>query len=261
MLLASPCFALLCSALSSVSCPITWPRRPWRYPSQFATITTLQVYPARQLIAMSYAGRQMSQLAPMRGWSCSPPPYPVSAHQLREPRRITIIDHTGTYRQSPQGVLVKPSNDDSCIAASASASVVTQTVFMSGDGSGSEAHLTNGLDDKALLILSVCFGILAFGALALAVFLYSRLRQARRARMRGPRFPLVDEDFTHEYAGVTSREGSLPGSALGSASGVAPGAAHFGALANRRDAEKARENRHTTMFEKLPPSPDASHGE
>lgn len=143
---------------------------------------------------------------------------------------------------------------------------------MSGDGRGSEAHLSNGLDDKALLILSICFGILAFGGLALAVLLYSRLRQARRARMRGPRFALVDDDWQNVQAfnGGDSRRGSA-GNMLAGSAAASSFAVGVGALAARRtngqdsDEKTPSSGRSsaagTHIHEKPPPSPDTSLGE
>jgi hypothetical protein len=161
--------------------------------------------------------------------------------------------------------MVQPSDDDTCLESSQTASVVTQTVFMSGDGKGSEAHLSNGLDDKALLILSICFGILAFGALALAVLLYSRLRQARRARMRGgKRFSLVDDDYQQTSAFAGPRRAS--GAALAAGPGAAFGALATGAMKERRNEQtKAGAGRRESNFESRekggPPSPNTSLGE
>ncbi|KAK9895979.1 hypothetical protein P389DRAFT_72819 [Cystobasidium minutum MCA 4210] len=182
---------------------------------------------------------------------------------------ITIIDHTGTYRQSPQGVLVQPSDDDSCLAPDSDATVVTQTVFMSGDGQGSEAHLGNGLDDKALLILSICFGILAFAGLAIAVLLFSKLRQARRARMRGPRFSLVDDDWQHGQGFKYGRRGSIENMISGNSATASAFGAGVAAFAGKKSKdsdpnEKARGARTVSAintFEKSPLSPDTLLGE
>lgn len=176
------------------------------------------------------------------------------------------MDHSGAYRQSPQGVMVQPSDDDSCLESSQTASVVTQTVFMSGDGKGSEAHLSNGLDDKALLILSICFGILAFAALALAVLLYSRLRQARRARMRGgKRFSLVDDDY-HQSSAFDGPRNRASNAAMAAGSGAAFGAMATGAMKERRNEKTTagagrRESNYEGREKGGLPSPNTSLGE
>jgi len=134
---------------------------------------------------------------------------------------------------------------------------------MSGDGRGSEAHLSNGLDDKALLILSICFGILAFAALALAVMLYSRLRQARRARMRGgTRFSLVDDEYQQSSAFVP-RRGSGSVATLAGIAGAGAGALAAGAMQENRN-EKIQTGRRESTFEREKgslPSPNTSLGE
>jgi hypothetical protein len=169
--------------------------------------------------------------------------------------------------------MVQGSSNSSCLDAQKTASVITQTVFMAGDGQGSEAHLSNGLDDKALLILSICFGILAFGALALATFLFSRLRQARRARGTGPRFSLAEDEYLD--GGSAYDQGSRRGSAiaaakLGTSSSTgfgAPGAQRYNERTIMPIPESVLEKSHPTQRssvvyrEKTPPSPDTSYGE
>lgn len=154
------------------------------------------------------------------------------------------------------------SGDDSCLDNAKTASVITQTVFMSGDGAGSEAHISTGLDDKALLILSVCFGILAFGSLAMAVFLYSKLRQARRARMRGPRFSLADEDIqgTNSYA---SRRSSMGDPTAFAAGMISKDDRTLKSIETEQIARSTQLKREASGYiaEKSRGSPDTSYGE
>ena len=51
------------------------------------------------------------------------------------------------------------------------------------------------LDDRSLLITAIVFGILFFAAAAGLLYLYSILRQTRKARFqRGPRFDMADDE-------------------------------------------------------------------
>lgn len=104
---------------------------------------------------------------------------------------MTLVDHTGTYRQTTTGVVVQPSDDSSCLDNAKTAAVVTQTVYMSGEGNA--YYKASGLDGRSLTIMTIVFGICFFIALAGALYIFSLLRQARKIK-RGPRFSLAEED-------------------------------------------------------------------
>lgn len=124
----------------------------------------------------------------------------------------------------------------------------------------------SALDSRSLLIVAVLFGVLFFAALAGALYLYSLLNNARRARLRGPRrFNLVDDDAS-SFAGS---EG-LGGGATVAAAGAAGMAAAAGVKRHRRvsslsdtsdivpTAAFADKNR---QYEKEAPSPTSTQGE
>lgn len=127
------------------------------------------------------------------------------------------VDHSGTYKQSSQGTIVAPSNDDSCLDNSKTAAIVTQTVFMSSGG-----RVGTGLDDKSLLILTVVFAVAFFTAAAGVVYLFSKLRQTRRTRGgQGSRFALTNEDFDSMHSGESLHEGPEYGTGYMAASSAA----------------------------------------
>jgi len=120
---------------------------------------------------------------------------------------ITLVDHSGTYKQSSYGTVVAESDDASCLDNSQTAAVVTQTVFMNSGG-----KVGTGLDDRSLLILAVVFGLLFFSCAAGMVYLFSKLRQTRRLKGgRGQRFAMTNEDFdsvfSRESAGDSLQQG------------------------------------------------------
>lgn len=177
---------------------------------------------------------------------------------------ITLVDHTGTYRQSSEPALVEASEDASCLDSVRTAEFVTQTVYMNQNGVATNRG--SALDSRSLLIVAVLFGVLFFAALAGALYLYSLLNNARRARLRGPRrFNLVDDDAS-SFAGS---EG-LGGAATAAAAGAAGMAAAAGAKRHRRvsslsdtsdfapTAVYADKNR---QYEKEATSPTSTHGE
>jgi len=177
---------------------------------------------------------------------------------------ITLVDHTGTYRQVTEPALVETSDDASCLDSARTAEFVTQTVYMNPNGVATNRG--SALDSRSLLIVAVLFGVLFFAALAGALYLYSLLNNARRARLRGPRrFNLVDDDAS-SFAGS---EG-LGGGATVAAAGAAGMAAAAGVKRHRRvsslsdtsdfvpTAAFADKNR---QYEKEAPSPTSTHGE
>lgn len=129
--------------------------------------------------------------------------------------RITLVDHSGTYKQSSSPAIVESSDDSSCLEPSATAAVVTQTVYMAQNGSSRNSRL----DDRSLLITAIVFGILFFAAAAGALFLYSLLRGARKARFSrgGPRFDIADDEDDAASWTDSSARGSLAVAGLGAA--------------------------------------------
>ncbi|KAL7008846.1 hypothetical protein EMMF5_001592 [Cystobasidiomycetes sp. EMM_F5] len=101
---------------------------------------------------------------------------------------ITVVDHSGRYRQSSTGTVVQSSGNSSCLEPIQTASVITQTVYMSSD---TTTPASSSLDNKALLIVAVVFGILFSAALCAIMYMWSKLRQARRTRSRTDRFGIA----------------------------------------------------------------------
>jgi len=162
---------------------------------------------------------------------------------------ITLVDHTGTYKQSSEPVIVEQSDDASCLESSATASVVTQTVYMNQNGSR-----RSQLDDRSLLITAIVFGILFFAAAAGLLYLYSILRQTRKARFnRGSRFNLADDESSF----IDSSSGSL--AAVGGAI-----ATRYRKTSQNSDTSEGFETaarRYTDKDEEKPVSPTSTHGE
>ena len=179
--------------------------------------------------------------------------------------RITLVDHTGTYRQSSEPAVVEASDDASCLDSARTAEFVTQTVYMNPNGVAT--HRGSALDSRSLLIVAVLFGVLFFAALAGALYLYSLLNNARRARLRGPRrFNLVDDDAS-SFAGSEGLGGATAAAAagIGAAGMAAAGLKRHRRVSSLSDtsdiasaAPYADKNR---QYEKEAPSPTSTHGE
>lgn len=105
-------------------------------------------------------------------------------------------------------MVVEQSDDASCLESAATASVVTQTVYMAQNGT----RRSSNLDSRSLLITAILFGILFFAAAAGALYLYSLLRQNRKARFSrgGPRFDMTDDESSYTD-GESTRGGTSAG--------------------------------------------------
>lgn len=171
---------------------------------------------------------------------------------------ITLVDHTGTYRQTTQPALVEDSGDDSCLANEKTAEFVTQTVYMSNTG----RMRGSSLDSKSLLIVSIVFGILFFIALAGALYLYSLLNNARRARLRGPRrFALADDESSFLDGITGAGAGAMAGAGAGAGAGK-----RYRRTSTMSDTSDSGLQQSTPYLdkprnEKEAPSPTSTHGE